>query len=141
MDRTLNPVKRGNKRRRARNWKAWQLFSPDGDTCRFCPHGAADHLTSSGQPHYYRPAAEQDWRNSNEKLYRHELEDGSEVLVKRVTVASRAELLTAFCTACARDKQTGQVLCFQRTLAKGEVVGLKHYANGNHTNGNHTNGR
>ena len=31
MDRTLNPVKRGNKRRRARNWKAWQLFSPDGD--------------------------------------------------------------------------------------------------------------
>ena len=48
MDRTLNPVKRGNKRRRARNWKAWQLFSPDGDTCRFCPHGAADHLTSSG---------------------------------------------------------------------------------------------
>ena len=35
MDRTLNPVKRGNKRRRARNWKAWQLFSPDGDTCRF----------------------------------------------------------------------------------------------------------
>ena len=30
MDRTLNPVKRGNKRRRARNWKAWQLFSPDG---------------------------------------------------------------------------------------------------------------
>ena len=27
MDRTLNPVKRGNKRRRARNWKAWQLFS------------------------------------------------------------------------------------------------------------------
>ena len=40
MDRTLNPVKRGNKRRRARNWKAWQLFSPDGDTkCRFCEHG------------------------------------------------------------------------------------------------------
>ena len=37
MDRTLNPVKRGNKRHRTRNWKAWQLFSPDGDTCRFCP--------------------------------------------------------------------------------------------------------
>ena len=141
MDRTLNPVKRGNKRRRARNWKAWQLFSPDGDTCRFCPHGAADHLTSSGQPHFYQPAAEQDWRNSNEKLYRHELADGSEVLVKRVTVASRAELLTAFCVQCAKDKQTDQVLCFQRTLAKGEVVGLKHYSNGHHANGNHTNGK
>ena len=140
MDRTLNPVKRGNKRRRARNWKAWQLFSPDGDRCRFCSHGASDHLTSSGQPHFYRPAAEQDWRCSNEKLYRHELEDGSEVLVKRVVVASRAELLTAFCTACAREKDTDQVLCFQRTLAKGEVVGLKNHANGNHANGNHANG-
>ena len=63
------------------------------------------------------------------------------MLVKRVTVANRAELLTAFCTACAREKQTGQVLCFQRTLAKGEVVGLKNYTNGHHANGHHANGR
>ena len=133
MDRTLNPVKRGNKRRRARNWKAWQLFSPDGETCRFCPHPAADHLTSSAQPHFYRPATESDWRNPSEKLYRHELADGTDVLVKRITVATRAELLTAFCTACAQEKDTSQVLCFQRTLAKGEVVGLKDH---NATNGN-----
>ena len=52
------------------------------------------------------------------------------MLVKRITVANRAELLTAFCTACAREKDTAQVLCFQRTLAKGEVVGLKTYTNG-----------
>ena len=134
MDRTLNPVKRGNKRRRARNWKAWQLFSPDGDTCRFCPHPTADHLTSSGQPHFYRPAMETEWRDPFEKLYRHELAGGTEVLVKRITVATRAELLTAFCTACAMDKQTDQVLCFQRTLAKGEVEGLKNL-NGNHNDG------
>ena len=57
------------------------------------------------------------------------------MLVKRVTVANRAELLTAFCTACARDKDTDQVLCFQRTLAKGEVVGLKHYGANNGNNG------
>ena len=133
MDRTLNPVKRGNKRRRARNWKAWHLFSPDGDTCRFCPHPAADHLTSSAQPHFYRPATESDWRNPSEKLYRHELADDTDVLVKRITVATRAELLTAFCTACAQEKDTSQVLCFQRTLAKGEVVGLKDH---NATNGN-----
>ena len=57
------------------------------------------------------------------------------MLVKRVTVANRAELLTAFCVQCAKDKQTDQVLCFQRTLAKGEVVGLKNYTNGNHKNG------
>ena len=125
MDRTLNPVKRGNKRRQARNAKAWQLYSPDGTTCRFCPHPAADHLTSSRQPHFYRPATEEDWNNPGEKLYRHELEDGSEVLVKRVVVANRAELLTAFCKTCAADKDTSQVLCYQRTLARGEVVGLK----------------
>ena len=125
MDRTLNPVKRGSKRRRARNRKAWQLFSPDGDQCPFCSHGAADHLTSSGQPHYYRPATEAERRDLRQKLYRHDLPDGDSVLVKRITVANRAELLTAFCQTCAAEKGTSQVLCFQRTLARGEVVGLK----------------
>ena len=125
MDRTLNPVKRGNKHRRARNWKAWQLFSPDGDTCRFCPHPATAHLTSSGQPHFYRPATETERQDPFEKLCRHSLTDGTEVLVKRITVANHAELLTAFCTVCAQNKQTHQVLCYQRNLAKGEVVGLK----------------
>ena len=111
MDRTLNPVKRGNKRRRARNWKAWQLFSPGGDACRFCPHGAADHLTSSRQPHFYRPATEAERRDPFEKLYRHDLDGGDSVLVKRIIVANRAELLTAFCVQCAKDKDTSQVLC------------------------------
>ncbi len=125
MDRTLNPVKRGNKRRQARNRKAWQLYSPDGDKCRFCPHGAADHLTSSRQPHFYRLATEAERRDPFEKLYRHDLPEGGSVLVKRIVVANRAELLTAFCQTCAADKDTSQVLCFVRTLAKGEVVGLK----------------
>ena len=49
------------------------------------------------------------------------------MLVKRVVVAKHAELITAFCTQCAKDKQTDQVLCYQRTLAKGEVVGLKNH--------------
>ena len=135
MDRTLNPVKRGNKRRRARNWKAWQVFSPDGETCRFCPHVAADHLTSSGQPHYYRPASKEERHDPFEKLYRHDLPCGDSVLVKRITVANRAELLTAFCAACAREKDTAQVLCFQRTLAKGEVVGLNNHADGGDAGG------
>ena len=135
MDRTLNPVKRGNKRRRARNWKAWQLFSPDGTKCRFCEHDHTSHLTSSGQPHYYRPATEAERRDPFEKLYRHDLPSGDSVLVKRITVANRAELLTAFCTACAKENDTAQVLCFQRTLAKGEVVGLTTYANGHAAGG------
>ena len=57
------------------------------------------------------------------------------MLVKRVTVASRAELLTAFCTRCAEDRQTGQALCCQRTLAKGEVVGLRNHNAQNANNG------
>ena len=124
MDRTLNPVKRGNKRRKTRNWKAWELLSPNGRRCRFCPHTADDHLCSSGQPHFFRPATKQELQNPYEKLYRHDLPDGNSVLVKRVIVAQKPELITAFCQACAEELQTSQVLCFQRTRAKGEVVGL-----------------
>ena len=46
------------------------------------------------------------------------------MLVKRVIVSQKLELVTAFCQACAKEMNTDQVLCFQRTLAKGEVVGL-----------------
>ena len=124
MDRTLKALK-ATKRRRARNGKAWQLFSPDGDTCRFCPHAGTDHLCSSAQPHFYQLATEQERQDPFEKLYYHNLTDGVSVLVKRIIVSKRVELLTAFCAACAQEKETSQVLCFQRTLAKGEVVGLK----------------
>ena len=46
------------------------------------------------------------------------------MLVRRMTVANHAELITAFCTACAESMGTAQVLCFQRNLAIGEVVGI-----------------
>ena len=124
MDRTLKTAKRRNKRRSNRNFGAWERFSPNGETCRFCPHGAADHLTSSGQPHFYRPATPEERQNPLERLYRHDTPEHGSVLVKRIIVAARAELITAFCTACAEELQTGQVLCYQRTLAIGEVVRL-----------------
>ena len=124
-DRTLNPVKRGNKQRRARNGNAWKIFSPDGTTCRFCQHDNTAHLISSGVPHFYRPATQRELSDSSQKLYRHDLPDGNSMTVKPVNITSRAELITAFCTLCASDKQTSQVLCYQRTLARGEVVGLK----------------
>ena len=38
MDKTLTIAKRTNKRRQERHFKAWQRFSPDGTTCRFCKH-------------------------------------------------------------------------------------------------------
>ena len=47
------------------------------------------------------------------------------MLVKRMIVANRAELITAFCGACAESMGTDQVLCFQRNLAIGELVGLR----------------
>ena len=57
-----------------------------------------------------------------EKLYRHDLDDGTEVLLKRITVASRAELITAFCTRPARrTNRPARCSAYQRTLAKGEV--------------------
>ena len=46
------------------------------------------------------------------------------MLVKRVIVARKPELVAAFCQACAKELNTDQVLCFQRTLARGEVIGL-----------------
>ena len=46
------------------------------------------------------------------------------MLVRRVTVANSAELITAYCAACAESMDTDQVLCYQRNLAIGEVVGL-----------------
>ena len=121
-DRTKNFVK-GTKRQSNRNWKAWRLYSPDGDKCRFCPHGSFDHMTSSGQPHFYRPASQSE-RESSTILRNHRLADGSMALVKRITVSARAELKSAFCKACAQDKDTSQVLCFERVLATGEVVGF-----------------
>ena len=125
MDRTLKRAKRNSKRRGQRNYGAWRLFSPDGKTCRYCPHDNTEHLMSSGQPHFYRPSTEAERRDSSVMLYRHTLLEGGSVLVRRRTVANRAELITAYCVACAEAMKTPQVLCFQRNLAVGEVVGLR----------------
>ena len=41
-----------------------------------------------------------------------------------MTVARHAEIVTAFCVACAEAAQTAQVLCYQRSRDIGEVVGI-----------------
>ena len=133
MDRTLKRAKRHSKRRGQRNHGAWRLFSPDGKTpypvrgrlCRYCSHDNTDHLMSSGQPHFFRPATEAERRDPYVMLYRHTLPEGGSVLVRRMTVANRAELITAYCVACAESIGTHQVLCYQRNLAVGEVIGLR----------------
>ena len=133
MDRTLKRAKRNNKRRGQRNGGAWRRFSPDGKTCRYCEHDGSEHLVSSGQPHFFRPATEAERSDPYIMLYRHNpvsstgqaLPEGGSVLVRRMVVASRAELITAFCVTCAESIGTPQVLCYQRNLAIGEVVGLQ----------------
>ena len=124
MDRTLKRASGKNKRRQDRNGTAWRRFSPDGTTCRYCKHSGAQHLCQSGQPHFYRPATEAEKRDPSVQLYRHTLPQGGSVLVRRMVVASHAELITAFCIPCAESIGTHQVLCYQRNVGIGEVVGL-----------------
>ena len=131
MDRTLRKAKRSNRRRGQRNHGAWERFCPDGKTCRYCPHDGSQHLVSSGQPHFFRPATEAERRDLSVTLYRHRLPEGGSTLVRRMTVANRAELITAYCVACAESIGTEQVLCYQRNLAVGEVVRLQENANKN----------
>ena len=47
------------------------------------------------------------------------------MLVRRMTVAKHAEIIAAFCVGCAEAARTEQVLCYQRTRAVGEAVGIK----------------
>ena len=125
MDRTLKRAKRNNKRRGRRNNAAWRRFCPDGIHCRYCRHDGSKHLMRSGQLHFFRPATERERRDPWVTLYRHRLPEGSSVLVRRMTVANPAELITAYCTACAESMKTDQVLCYQRNTAIGEVVGIE----------------
>ena len=124
MDRMLKKATRRNKRRSQRNHGAWRRFSPDGTTCRYCKHDGSKHLCQSGQPHFYRPATEEERRDPFERLYRYKLPEGSSVLVRRMVVANHAEIITAFCVACAESMNTHQVLCYQRNVGVGELVGL-----------------
>ena len=125
VDRMLRPPRRGNRRRRSRNFRAWQRFCPDGRTCPYCPHDNTTHLSTSGQPHFYRPAVPEEVADASVMLYRHDTPDGGSILLRRLTVSREAEIVTAFCTACALEIGAPQVLCYQRTLATGEAVGLK----------------
>ena len=124
MDRTLRKAKRTNRRRGQRNHGAWERFCPDGTHCRYCGHDGSQHLVSSGQPHFFRPATDAERNDLSVTLYRHRLPEGGSTLVRRMTVANRAELVTAYCVPCAQSIGTSQVLCYQRNLAIGEVIGL-----------------
>ena len=124
MDRTLRKARRGNRRRQERNHTAWQGFSPDGHTCRYCRHESSAHLCTSGQPIFYRPSTDAERLAGSVRLYCHETADSGAVLFRRMVVARAAELISVFCTACAEEMGTRQVACYQRSTAVGEVVGM-----------------
>ena len=121
MDRSLNRAKRHNRRRSERNFSAWVRFSSDGETCRYCKHTNEEHLVSAGQPHFYRPATEEERADPRVTLYRHTLATEEESRGADGDI----HLGAAFCLACAESFQTRQVLCYQRTRGVGEVVGIK----------------
>ena len=98
LDVTLKKRERAHKRESARNGRAWgNHFAKDDLTCRYCPHDHTTHLSWSGQPHFRS-------------------RDGR----KRYIVARDAEIFRTFCTACAQDIGTSQVVCYQRNTAVGE---------------------
>ncbi len=134
MDRSLRKGTGRNRRRSLRNFGAWERFSTDGQTCPYCPHDGSLHLVQSAQPHFFRKATAKEENSLSTRLYRYTPPGGNNVLVRRMTVARNAEIITAFCTACAEAMNTSQVLCYQRNVAVGEVVGLQmndHKNNGN----------
>ena len=125
MDRTLPGKRTRNRKRILRNHGAWRRFSKEGSICPYCPHHGSLHLVQSGQPHFYRRATADEEHDSHVILYGYTTPDGNRVLVRRMTVARNAEIITAYCTACAEGMRTAQVLCYQRRRAVGEVVGMR----------------
>lgn len=125
MDRTLPGKRTRNRKRIRRNHGAWRRFSREGSICPYCPHHGSLHLVQSGQPHFYRRATADEERDPRVILYRYTTLNGDRLLVRRMTVARNAEIVTAYCTACAEGMKTHQVLCYQRRLAMGEVVGIR----------------
>ena len=109
-----------NKEQEDRNRLAWRRYSPDGDTCRFCPHPAGDHLARSGKPHFYRPAAPGEKPDSPY----HILWNGRSLPLTKMLVSTEVDVIAVFCERCAGDKDTYQTVCYSRDWGLGEVVGL-----------------
>ena len=116
MDRTLKRAKRNNKRRGRRNHGAWQRFAPDGIHLSLLPaRRLASTCASPGQPHLL-PARDGGGtiRTPWVKIYRHDPvsstgqarfpdQSPGHGLVRRMTVANRAELITAYCVVLRRE--------------------------------------
>ena len=124
MDRTLTRKRTRNRRRVLRNHGAWKRFSLDGRRCPYCAHDGSLHLVQSALPYFYRRATADEDLSRSTRLYRYRVPGGDDVLMRRMTVARNAKIVAAYCTACAEGMRTSQVVCYQRNVAVGEVVGV-----------------
>lgn len=124
MDKTLRKARRASIKGRQKNVRAWRKFALDGGICPYCGHDGGSHLTVAIQPHFYRPATPQEAQDSRVTLYTHRISPDRVILVRRVTVARDADIVTAYCKTCATRLRTSQALCFQQTHGVGEVVGI-----------------
>ncbi|MYD36311.1 MAG: hypothetical protein F4X20_04740 [Dehalococcoidia bacterium] len=124
MDKTLKKARRASVKRRQKNVRAWKNFAFDGGICPYCGHDGGSHLTVAIQPHFYRPATPEESGDGRVTLYTHRIGPDRVVLVRRITVARDADIVTAYCTTCANRLRTSQALCFQQTHGVGEVVGV-----------------
>ena len=122
MDRTMKVATRTNKRRGRRNVRAWSLFATSEGLCPYCGHKTSEHVVSSGQPHFLRLATDSEARSKSGNLYIETKPQGSRVILRRLTVANRAEIDMVGCLACADGIGTAQVVCYVRNVASGEVV-------------------
>lgn len=124
MDKTLRRARRASIKRRQKNVRAWRRFALDGGSCPYCGHDGGSHLTVAIQPHFYRPATPEEGQDSRVRLYTHDIDAERVILVRRITVARDADIVTAYCKTCATRLRTGQALCFQQTHGVGEVIGI-----------------
>ncbi len=124
MDKTLRKARRASVKRRQKNVRAWRRFALDGSICPYCGHDGGSHLTVAKQPHFYRPATPEESGDGRVMLYTHRIGADRVILVRRITVARDADIVTVYCTTCASRLRTSQALCFQQTHGVGEVVGI-----------------
>ncbi len=113
--------------------RAWRRYCLDGEACPLCLHGPSSHVCEFGQPHFYEKATEEDVRDRTVPLYRYDLPQGGSTLVRRVVAAPDTAIVTALCIYCAEGKRIEEELCFQATLATGEVRGIDTIAKGDTT--------
>ena len=127
MDRT-GPIKPTRDRRVIeRHQRAWERFALDGD-CPYCGHEYATHALAVGQPHFFRPATDDEQGDPSLLLYSVPLykdadSENERLRLRRIVVAKRVEVIVACCLNCAEEKGTPQATCFQAKVAIGEIVG------------------